>query len=80
MALIRRRGQQPPPDAAHLEARRQTLAHATEEWLSLLREMEEGGEVADPRYERYYRAYVEAKHQEKRADLELFNLRHGLVR
>jgi hypothetical protein len=62
-----------------LEERRQTLSRATQDWLSLLHEMEANGETSDPRYQRYFSAYVEAREQEKRADLELFNVRRGLV-
>jgi hypothetical protein len=63
-----------------LEERRRSLSEASEKWYSLLREMERNGESANAQYERYYEAYLEARHVEKRAELELFNLRHGLVR
>jgi hypothetical protein len=62
-----------------LEERRRSLSEASEKWYSLLREMERNGESANAQYERYYGAYLEARHVEKRAELELFNLRHGLV-
>ena len=62
-----------------LEARLRTLAEAREQWLALLRDMERQGETADARYETYYQAYVKARQQEKRVDLELFNLRKGLT-
>jgi hypothetical protein len=52
---------------------------ATEQWLSLLREMERNGETSEPRYETYFRAYLRSKQQEKRFDLELFNMRQGLT-
>lgn len=58
-----------------IEERRRGLAAATEEWLSLLREMEQAGQTGDAKYEAYYQAYLRAKQQQKRADLELFNLR-----
>jgi hypothetical protein len=61
-----------------IEERQRTLAKATEEWLSLLQEMEHAGQSSEPRYETYYRAYLQAKQQQKRLDLELFNLRKGL--
>lgn len=67
------------PDLERLEERYRALATASEQWLSLLREMERNGETAEPRYEQYYRAYIEARQQEKRVDLQLFNLRKGLV-
>lgn len=69
----------PAREVTRLEEKRRGLAQATEQWLSLLHDMERSGESGDPRYETYFKAYVEAKRQEKRADLELFNLRRGLV-
>lgn len=62
-----------------LEEKRRLLAETTEQWRSLLRDMERTGESGDPRYETYFKAYVEARQQEKRAELQLFNLRQGLV-
>lgn len=62
-----------------LEDKYRASVQATEQWRSLLREMEASGESSDPRYERYFRAYIDAQQQEKRIDLELFNLRQGLV-
>ncbi|HCG02820.1 MAG TPA: hypothetical protein DEV93_20035 [Chloroflexi bacterium] len=53
---------------------------AIEQWLSLLRELERDGESGDARYDTYYRAYLQAREQEKRAELELFNLQQGLTR
>jgi hypothetical protein len=41
--------------------------------------MEAAGQTTDPRYETYYQAYLQAKQQQKRADLELFNLRQSLT-
>jgi hypothetical protein len=67
-------------DLERLEQRQRDLTQAIDQWLSLLREMEGSGESGDPNYARYYRAYVEAKQQEKKIDLELFNIRHGLLR
>lgn len=61
-----------------LESRRRSLRTATEGWLSLLRELEDEGRSSDPRYEQYYQAYLRAKEQEKRADLDLFNFQRGL--
>lgn len=65
-------------DVRRVEAKQRTLSQATEQWLSLLREMETRGETSDARYETYYQAYLQAKQQQKRVDLELFNLRQGL--
>lgn len=79
MAWLHRAQRVKMSDMRRLEERYRALGHATQEWLSLLREMEGNGETADPRYGRYFSAYMEAKQQEKRADLELFNLRKGLV-
>jgi hypothetical protein len=62
-----------------MEERRRGLAQATQEWLALLREMEHEGQSGDARYEAYFQAYLQAKQQQKRADLELFNLRNGLT-
>ncbi|HLJ68188.1 MAG TPA: hypothetical protein VKX16_12595 [Chloroflexota bacterium] len=61
-----------------LEARREAHSRAKEQWLSVLRDMERDGQTGEARYESYYRAYMTAKQQEKRAELELFNLRQGL--
>ena len=66
-------------DALRLAEKRRTLAEATQHWLALLRDMEHEGQSSDPRYETYYRAYLDAKRQEERAELHLFNLRRGLV-
>lgn len=62
-----------------LRHRHESLKHATEEWLSLLREMERNGESGTPQYERYFQAYLQARQQEKAVDLELFNRRQGLL-
>lgn len=56
-----------------------SLKHATEEWLSLLREMELNGESSRAEYDRYYQAYLQAKQQQKSIDLQLFNRGHGLL-
>jgi len=61
-----------------LEEKQRGLARASEQWRTLLREMENSGESGDPRYESYFRAYVETREQQKQADLELFNRRQGL--
>ncbi|GAC1445539.1 MAG: hypothetical protein NVSMB52_06950 [Chloroflexota bacterium] len=66
-------------DLSQLEEKCRTLEAATQQWLSLLRDMEISGESSHPRYETYFRGYVEAKQQEKRANLELFNAQQGLV-
>ena len=62
-----------------LEERHRSLVAATAQWSALLRDMELNGESSDPRYETYFKAYVEARQHEKRADLELFNIRAGLL-
>lgn len=64
-------------DVRRIEERRRGLAAATEEWLSLLREMEHAGQTGDAKYEAYYQAYLRSKQQQKRADLDLFNHRSG---
>ncbi len=66
------------PRFGQVEEKRRRLAQATQQWLVLLREMECNGETGDGRYETYYQAYLQARDYEKRADLELFNLRQGL--
>ncbi len=73
-----------PPESSHddirrIEERRRSLAAATQEWLALLREMEHEGRSGDAKYEAFYQAYLQAKQQQKRTELELFNLRHGLT-
>ena len=73
-----RRSEQSEAEIKKLAEKREALAEATEQWLNLLRDMERSGESSDPRYETYYQAYVQAKHQEKRTELQLFNLRQGL--
>jgi hypothetical protein len=60
------------------EEKRRAAADATREWVALLREMETTGESSSPQYESYYSAYLQSREQEKRIDLELFNLRQGL--
>lgn len=76
---FRRRGDDPGNELARLEEKQRSAAQATEHWLTLLREMEHNGESADPRYETYYQAYLQAREQQKRIDLQLFNMRRGLV-
>jgi len=66
------------PRYRRVEEKRRCLALATQQWLSLIRDMECSGETGDARYETYYRAYLQARDHEKRTDLELFNLRQGL--
>ena len=60
------------------EVRYHHVSQAVEQWLSILKEMEHAGQTGEPRYETYYQAYLQAKQQQKRVDLELFNLRQGL--
>ncbi len=65
-------------DLERVEEKRRGMAAATQKWLSLLREMEQAGQTGDAKYEAYYQAYLRAKQQQKRADLEVFNLRSGI--
>lgn len=68
----------PPAEESRVEERRESLARAAQEWKSLLREMEHAGQSSEARYESYYRAYLQAREKEKRADLELFNIKQRL--
>ena len=78
--LLRRRpGSASDAEFRRVEEKYRTAVEATQQWLSLLREMERNGETNEGRYEQYYNAYLQAKQQEKRSDLELFNLREGLT-
>lgn len=81
MSPARRNGSKRSLDSEsrRLEEKLRGLTNAAEQWMSLLREMERNGESGGGEYERYFQAYIEAKQQEKRVDLELFNVRHGLV-
>jgi nucleosome binding factor SPN SPT16 subunit len=72
-------GHEERAEVRRLQERQENMHRATEEWLSLLREMEQNGESASTQYERYYQAYLQAKQQQKMVDLELFNRRHGLI-
>lgn len=72
-------GHEERAEVRRLQERQENMHRATEEWLSLLREMEANGESASMQYERYYQAYLQAKQQKKMVDLELFNRRRGLV-
>lgn len=76
--LRRRSGPRSDSEFRRLEAKHETARETTQQWLSLLREMERNGETNESRYEQYFRAYLEAKQLEKRTDLELFNHREGL--
>jgi uncharacterized protein involved in exopolysaccharide biosynthesis len=78
--LRRRSGARSDSEFRRLEAKHKTASETTQQWLSLLRELERNGETNESRYEQYFRAYLEAKQLEKRTDLELFNLREGLTR
>lgn len=66
-------------EVERLEVRLRTLERVTEDWLSLVREMEASGETGDPRYERYLHAFADARHQQKQVELALFNYHRGLV-
>lgn len=76
---LRGRGGAADLDVRRIEQRSRTASAATQQWLALLREMEDQGQTTDARYETYYQAYLQAKQQQKRADLELFNLRQSLT-
>lgn len=77
--LRRHSGARSDSEFRRLEEKYRTAAEATQQWLSLLREMERNGETNEARYEQYFHAYLQAKQLEKRTDLELFNLREGLT-
>lgn len=78
--LFRRRsGARGDSEFRRLEEKYKTAADATQQWLSLLREMDRNGETNEGRYQQYFNAYLQAKQLEKRIDLELFNLREGLT-
>jgi uncharacterized protein involved in exopolysaccharide biosynthesis len=77
--LRRRSGNARDSEYRRLEEKYKTAAAATQQWVSLLREMERNGETDQGRYEQYYQAYLQAKQLEKRTDLDLFNLREGLT-
>ena len=61
------------------EEKLKAASEAIEQWLSLLRELGSNGESDSAGYDTYYRAYLQAREQEKRAQLELFNLQHDLA-
>jgi hypothetical protein len=63
-------------EVRRLEEKRLALSKATDQWLSLLREMEQQGQSGEVAYERYYEAYLAAKKQQKHVELTLFNLRN----
>lgn len=58
-----------------LQEKQVALRRATDEWLSLLRDMEQQGQSGEAAYDRYYKAYLGAKQQQKQVDLLLFNVR-----
>ncbi len=66
-------------EVRRLRERHASLKRATDQWLSLLKEMELNGESGRTEYERYYQAYLQAKQQQKDVDLQLFNRRSGLL-
>ncbi len=76
--LRRRAGARNEAEYRRLEEKNRTAAEATQQWLSLLRELERNGETNEGRYEQYYAAYLQSKQVEKRTHLDLFNLREGL--
>jgi hypothetical protein len=61
------------------EEKWRAAVETTQQWLTLLREMETTGESDHARYDTYFGAYLQARDQEKRIELELFNLRQGLA-
>jgi phage-related minor tail protein len=78
--LTRIGGKDPVPidsQVRRLEEKRVSLQRATNQWLSLLRDMEQKGESSHTTYERYYQAYLDAKRQQKQVELSLFNLRQA---
>lgn len=78
--LRRRFGMPSATELQRLEEKHRAAVAAAQQWLTLLREMERNGETSEGRYEQYFSAYLQAKQLEKRFDLELFNLRQGLIR
>jgi hypothetical protein len=58
-----------------LEEKQRSLRAASEQWLSVLRDMERQGQSNELSYERYYQAYLDTRRQEKEIDLLLFNLK-----
>jgi len=65
----------PGSEVRRLEEKRRALQQATDQWLSLLREMEQQGHSGHADYERYHAAYSDAKKQLNEIDLALFNVR-----
>ena len=66
-------------DIRRVEEKRRAAAEVTQQWLTLLRDLEQNGESSKATYDTYYAAYLQAREQERRAELELFNSRQGLV-
>lgn len=58
-----------------IEEKQESMAAATEQWLGLLQDMQAAGQVDEERYQRYYQAYLRSKQEQKKVDLDLFNLR-----
>jgi hypothetical protein len=76
--ISRLSGQESVPldqEVRRLENKRMALRQASDEWLSLLRDMEQEGQSGEAAYERYYDAYLVAKQHQKDVELKLFNLR-----
>ena len=63
-------------EVRRLERKHRDAAVAAENWANLLRDMEHRGQTSEGRYEQYFQAYIDAQRQLKRAELELFNVRH----
>ena len=63
-------------DVHRVEARYREAKASVESWTNLLRDLEDAGQTSGSMYEQYWQAYLRAKQQLKRAELDLFNLRH----
>ncbi|HZU13625.1 MAG TPA: hypothetical protein VFB58_12365 [Chloroflexota bacterium] len=61
-----------------LYEKHESLSRATEQWVTLLRDMEHNGESGGYQYERYFQAYLQARQAQKDVDLQLFNYRQRL--
>lgn len=75
---LRMSGSRPLPvghEIQRLQEKRRALQRASEEWLSLLKDMEQQGQSDEAAYERYHKAYLDAQKQQRDVELQLFNLR-----
>lgn len=76
----RRQSSDDDADVRRLERRYRDALEAMNGWTSLLRDLEHEGQTSDARYDRYFQAYLDAQRQLKRAELDLFNVRHVRAR